>query len=273
MKQRVITGLILAVILLPLIFVKPIYFYGVLGLFCMIASFEIINMLKHKHYIPKGMMIYFGIASLSLYVNLIAIYTNAIIIESLLVWLFATLLIGLLLHVFIEKLTSELLGKMMLYILYVGISFAALSMVRSEGIYTLLYLLILSMVTDMFAYFVGIKFGKHRLAPKISPKKSIEGSIGGSAFAVLFATIFAYYFEILPFERFSVFLIVAIFTGLLVSVTAQVGDLVASSFKRDHGIKDYSNLFPGHGGILDRFDSSSFAAIALTMILLIFGVL
>lgn len=273
MKQRIITGIILALILLPLILIKPVYFYGAVGLFCLIASFEIINMLQHKHYIPKGMMIYFGIATLTLYITLISIYINIFVIESLLVWLFSVLLIGLLLHVFIEKLTSELLGKMMLYILYVGISFAALSMVRSEGIYTLLYLLILSMVTDMFAYFVGIKFGKHRLAPKISPKKSIEGSIGGSFFAVLFATIFAYYFDILPFERFVVFLVVSIVTGLLVSVTAQVGDLVASSFKRDHGIKDYSNLFPGHGGVLDRFDSSSFASIALIIMFLIFGVL
>ncbi|MFP4286419.1 MAG: phosphatidate cytidylyltransferase [Candidatus Izemoplasmataceae bacterium] len=273
MKQRLITGAILTVILLPLIFIRPLYFYGIVGVFTLIASFEIVNMLKHKHFIPKGMMIYFGLATLTLYITLIALYVNLFVIESLLVWLFAVLLTGLLLHVFIEKLTSELLGKMILYMLYVGVSFAALSMVRSEGVYTLLYLLILSMVTDMFAYFVGVKFGKHRLAPKISPKKSIEGSIGGSFFAVLFASIFAYYFDILPFERIGIFIIVAIFTGLLVSITAQIGDLVASSFKRDHGIKDYSNIFPGHGGVLDRFDSSSFAAIALMIMFLIFGVL
>ena len=105
--------------------------------------------------------------------------------------------------------------------------------------------------TDVCAYFAGVTLGKHKLCPKISPKKSIEGSVGGilgsTVLSIVFACIFA--------EELLVHCIVI---GVLGGVISQFGDLTASIFKRKMGIKDYGKLIPGHGGIMDRFDSVLF---------------
>jgi len=106
---------------------------------------------------------------------------------------------------------------------------------------------VISFATDTFAYFTGYLFGKNKLIPKISPKKTIEGSIGGILGSTISCILFAYIFklQILPL----------VVIGSLGSIVAQFGDLFASSIKRYVGIKDYGKLIPGHGGILDRFDS------------------
>ena len=107
--------------------------------------------------------------------------------------------------------------------------------------------------TDIMAYFSGYLFGKHKLCPKISPKKTVEGAIGGALGSMVLCGIFAKLF--LP-ALFMHCLII----GLLGGIVSQFGDLTASIFKRKMGIKDYGNLIPGHGGILDRFDSVLFTA-------------
>lgn len=106
---------------------------------------------------------------------------------------------------------------------------------------------IISFATDTFAYFSGYLFGKHKLIPKVSPKKTIEGSIGGILGSTICCIAFGYIFNIniLPL----------VIIGSIGSIVAQFGDLFASSIKRYVGIKDYGKLIPGHGGVLDRFDS------------------
>ena len=106
---------------------------------------------------------------------------------------------------------------------------------------------IVSFLTDIFAYFAGYLFGKHKLLPKVSPKKTIEGSIGGILGSTIGCVVFGY--------LFNLDLIAMIVIGSVGSVIAQFGDLFASSIKRYVGIKDYGKLIPGHGGVLDRFDS------------------
>ncbi|WP_297130648.1 phosphatidate cytidylyltransferase [Terrisporobacter sp.] len=106
---------------------------------------------------------------------------------------------------------------------------------------------IIAFMTDTFAYFSGYLFGKHKLIPKVSPKKTVEGSVGGILGSTLICMVFGYFFKI--------DLAVIIFLGFFGSIVAQFGDLFASSIKRYVGIKDYGKLIPGHGGILDRFDS------------------
>jgi phosphatidate cytidylyltransferase len=119
---------------------------------------------------------------------------------------------------------------------------------------------------DSGAYYLGSRFGKHRLAPVVSPKKSWEGIVGGTlatAFGVWFCrTVF---FPLLPVE-------LAVGTGVLLAVLAPVGDLVESLFKRDAGVKDSSDLLPGHGGFLDRSDSLFFAAPFVLALFLLFGI-
>ena len=120
------------------------------------------------------------------------------------------------------------------------------------------------MLTDVFAYFIGVKFGKHRLAEKISPKKSIEGAIAGLVLGGLISGLYAYFLEV-----FTINVVLVILISFALSVISQIGDLIASKFKREYGIKDYSQIFPGHGGVLDRFDSSMFAAILLMIIIMV----
>ena len=107
--------------------------------------------------------------------------------------------------------------------------------------------------SDIFAYFTGYFFGKHKMAPNLSPKKTIEGAIGGLVASSLLSWLFGFIFmrEMAPVCRVL---------GLVGGAAGMAGDLTASAFKRKMGIKDYGNLIPGHGGIMDRFDSVIFVA-------------
>ena len=107
--------------------------------------------------------------------------------------------------------------------------------------------------TDTFAYLIGSTFGKHKLCPKLSPKKSVEGAIGGIFGSLITTLVYSYFFA--PNSLWLIALL-----AIVASIIAQFGDLVASKLKREAGIKDYGNIIPGHGGILDRFDSIIFVA-------------
>jgi CDP-diglyceride synthetase len=122
----------------------------------------------------------------------------------------------------------------------------------------LLMTFFLASVNDVFALLVGVRFGKHRLSPEISPKKSIEGSIGG----LIFATVACVVYALVMNHGFGLDMALwpAILFGIVGSTAGQIGDLSLSVIKRGAGIKDYGNLFPGHGGVWDRFDSILFAA-------------
>ncbi|MEG0238464.1 MAG: phosphatidate cytidylyltransferase, partial [Clostridium sp.] len=135
-------------------------------------------------------------------------------------------------------------------IFYVGILIDFIVLTMNDFAMGKIYvwlIFIIAFMTDIFAYFAGYLFGKHKLIPKVSPKKTIEGSVGGILGSTLACIAFGYFFNI------DLGLIV--FLGFFGSVVAQFGDLFASSIKRYVGIKDYGKLIPGHGGILDRFDS------------------
>ncbi len=132
------------------------------------------------------------------------------------------------------------------------------------GKYVYLTVFIGAWVTDTFAYFCGMLFGRggrHKLIPDVSPKKTVEGSIGGIIFCMLSMLLFG--FIINKVTDLHANYIVLLFAGLLASVVSQIGDLCMSVIKRTYGIKDYGKLFPGHGGVLDRFDSVLAVAIVL----------
>ncbi len=117
--------------------------------------------------------------------------------------------------------------------------------------------------TDVFAYYAGKKFGKHLLYPQISPKKTIEGAVAGLLASIFWATVVVYaadHFLFVNSEPFRGKIWHAPLMGLLVSIAAQLGDLCESLLKRDAGMKDSSDLIPGHGGFLDRGDSLLFAS-------------
>ncbi len=138
-------------------------------------------------------------------------------------------------------------------LLFLGVSMSLLILVRSLDLNLLIFLLLIPMVTDIFAYITGMLIGKNKLLEEISPKKTVEGMVGGTIMGVFISAMF-YHTVIDP--TFSKVELVAICTFL--SLLGQYGDLVFSAIKRYFGKKDFSNLIPGHGGILDRLDSIIF---------------
>jgi phosphatidate cytidylyltransferase len=186
-------------------------------------------------------------------------------------------------------------GKALTIINYVGLGAAAIVILRLLGIRFIFYLFIITMLTDIFAYLFGSKFGKHKMIPYISPNKSWEGAIAGTVVATIIGSAYALFYGkvfiagtslgdffnaegyITLLENFSavgdqpiwVQALIIVPMTLLGSIFAQIGDLVASRLKRTYGIKDFGNILPGHGGVLDRFDSTLFVAIFLTSVFLI----
>lgn len=149
-------------------------------------------------------------------------------------------------------------------LLYAPVMLSFLYLIREGwqlGIYLVWLVFLCSWGSDTCAYCVGILFGKHKMTPKLSPKKSIEGAVGGIAGAALLVGFYTYF----VINRFSIgelqlHLGGAMCLGAVGAVLSMVGDLAASAVKRDHEIKDYGKLIPGHGGIMDRFDSVIIAA-------------
>ncbi len=128
-----------------------------------------------------------------------------------------------------------------------------------EGIYLVWFVFLASWGSDTCAYCVGVLIGKHKMTPKLSPKKSVEGAVGGVAGAALLFVLYTY-FVINRYTGIALSLPFAAILGTVGALISMVGDLAASAVKRDHGIKDYGKLIPGHGGIMDRFDSVIVAA-------------
>ncbi len=147
--------------------------------------------------------------------------------------------------------------------LILGLAFNSLITFRNENIYLCIYIFIISFITDTYAYIGGVLIGKNKLT-SISPKKTIEGSIIGTIMGSIIGTVF-YNMLITDINLFMTLLM-----SLLLSIISQFGDLFFSSIKRYFDKKDYSNLIPGHGGILDRLDSVIFVTLLLKLILNIF---
>jgi phosphatidate cytidylyltransferase len=151
-------------------------------------------------------------------------------------------------------------------LLYIGIPFMLYMYVQqhylTDFFRTLFIVILLIWVNDTFAYFVGSRFGKHKLLPEVSPKKSIEGFVGGGVFAVLASFVLHYFYGYFD----MIFYITA---ALIVFIIGTTGDLVESKLKRTYDLKDSGNALPGHGGFLDRFDSFLFSLPFITALVYI----
>ena len=145
---------------------------------------------------------------------------------------------------------------------------------KINGVNAFLYVYLVVLITDTFAYLFGIKFGKRKLCPSISPKKSVEGAIAGLVGGAVIGTVGAFLFGMISFEgNIVIRVIVMLLFSALLSMIVQLGDLVESKLKRSFDVKDFGNIMPGHGGILDRFDSLIFSGLVYYIIVMIMEVI
>ncbi len=150
-------------------------------------------------------------------------------------------------------------------VLYTGLLFSFIVLIRDieHGMFWVWLIPISSWGSDTFAYFTGITIGKHRLAPHLSPKKTIEGSIGGVLGAGVIGYIYTMLYTSYSAPELRKYMVLVLIAVMLSAVLSQIGDLAASAIKRYFKEKDFGYLLPGHGGILDRFDSLLFVAPAI----------
>lgn len=278
LKVRVITAIVLIAVLLPVVFFGGVFIGIFCGLACLGATYELEKMYKGEEKWSLHSILAL-ILSVFAFVTILLSVTFKAYEYILLFVLFLFIIFGFLM-IFDKGSNIETLSKSLLSIFYPAIGFASLALVRNfetnlyrNGLFILVYVALICFSTDCFAYFFGMKFGKHKLAPVISPKKSWEGSIAGTAFAIVIPTVFSTLVGLnnvlFPNLQNGWALVCTILLSFALSVIDEIGDLFASKLKRHYGIKDYSQIFPGHGGILDRFDSYIFVGVAVLLLLLI----
>jgi len=248
MKQRIITATILIAIFLPIAILGGIPFLFLAYIMASIGLYELFQMRKLSIFSFHGL-----IAVLLLWVFLLPNqYFEAINITGLskIELAFAAVLLFLSYTVMVKNhFTFDDVGFILLSVLYIGIGFFYFVQIREEGLVYLFYALFVVWVTDSGAYFVGRRFGKRKLWPEISPNKTVEGFFGGIISGLVVAILFILFSSIqIPFFQL-------IIVTIIISIFGQMGDLTESALKRHYGVKDSGNLFPGHGGILDRCDS------------------
>ncbi|MCM3759481.1 phosphatidate cytidylyltransferase [Alkalihalobacillus oceani] len=251
MRERIVTGLIGGALFVGMVLIGGWIFALFISI---VASIAMIELLKMKKIAPLSLM---GVLSLlSMWLLLVPTNWFEVIIPSYFtkVEIFVFMILVLLMFTVITKnsFTFDQVGFVILSSVYVGFGFHYLIMTRDipdYGMLLVFYVLFIIWTTDSGAYFVGRKWGKKKLWPDISPKKTIEGSIGGVVAAVIVGSVF---YAVVPI--FSSYL-VALFVIIVASIFGQLGDLVESALKRHYAVKDSGNVLPGHGGILDRFDS------------------
>lgn len=263
MKQRVITAIVALIIFIPVIIAGGLWIDWFAAFLAAVGISEVFLMKKQI------------LVSVDFVLSLLATLTITVpnsffnfLPNNITRWgVFYALVMLLLTWTVLSKnkTTFDDIGVYTLASLYIGTGFHYMAALRngsaSHGLWRLLFVFVVVWTTDTAAYLVGRKIGKHKLWPVISPNKTWEGSIGAVIFAVV---ITAVYVNIAPVGWSKSTLIISSF---FLSIVGQMGDLVESAYKRFYGVKDSGKILPGHGGILDRFDSTLFV---LPIVALIF---
>ena len=251
MKTRIIAAAVLVPILLILVLIAPKIIAAVIfGLLLAIGAYELLygtGLVRQPRLVLYAAIMSFAVCMWS-YMEAVQAYLLLMLL-AFCVLLFAEMMLD---HVRVRFETISMCFVSGFLVPYLLSSLLRI-LVMDTGRYFILIPFAVAFLSDAGAYFVGLRFGKHKLAPVVSPNKTIEGVFGGIAGAVIGMLIYALILD-LAF-RFDVSYGLAILYGLVGSLTGVFGDLCFSIIKRQTGIKDYGNLIPGHGGVLDRFDS------------------
>lgn len=258
MKKRLLSGIAMIIILIPLFLIGGNYFLIFDAILACLAYKEIADLNKDMPAISLTL----GLLSIILIVVSNNLKLSNLSPNSYFPIFFT--IISLMVPTIISKYNKNYETKDAFYligvVLLLGISFYSFNYYMNINKMILLYLVIITTCNDLFAYLLGTLIG-HNHFTKISPNKTIEGTISGLLFG--FTAGFIFYLFFIDAHINPLFLI---FLTLLIDLSASCGDLFFSKIKREHNIKDFSNLIPGHGGILDRFDSLIFATLVYLLI-------
>ena len=272
MRQRVITGFIFTVLVLS--FFVPALWWPVTGvamavIIGVVACVEMYKAIRNGGYHPSRLLLIIGMCLATLIVICGLIFklnVESIMALYLIVVCMYCVSCGINLPLVRPEddkafLNGMFTGGMIFYISFPLFCFVSALLFVPNGWYYMVIGLFAPWGTDTFAYFTGVALGKHKIVPHISPKKTWEGCIGGSLFCAVCVTVYCC-FVIYRYDEIGIGIVpygvLTFCLGLLISVMSQLGDWFCSVIKRRTGIKDFSNLFPGHGGMLDRFDSTFF---------------
>ncbi len=257
MKLRIITAIIALCVLMPFIIFSDTFmlliFSGVLSAVAIGEMFNCIGILKKLYITIPAMLVSTAAVLLT---RLLPNDGNYLAVAFIVYFIF--LLYTLTAAVFSRgkfDVTTAALGAMTT--VYISFGFSSIVLLRDmpNGQYLFILAFLTPWMCDSFAYFTGMAIGKHKLIPDVSPKKTVEGAIGGIIFGtaaiVGYGSLVGHYL----LADVSARIIPLVIVGIILCIISQCGDLIASLIKRHYNIKDYGKVFPGHGGVLDRFDS------------------
>lgn len=267
MKTRIITGFFLvALLFVPSVFLMDtVYLPIVCSLLCVMGVYEMLSCLGRNKHLLTAIPTYIVAAACPIAARFLDMHS--VFLPSAIVLVVLSIMYTLALSVLLpDKYNSGDTAQAFLLCTYIIAGFTSIELIsltaNAKFVFPMIY--IGAFVTDTFCYFSGMLFGKHKLIPRISPKKTVEGAIGGTVMCVLCFLLYGFIISALT-ELNANYLALAL-TGFVLAIVSQLGDLFASAVKRNYGIKDYGKIFPGHGGVMDRFDSLIAVAALLAII-------
>lgn len=275
MKSRILT----AVIGMPLVLVV-FFFYNTITLNIAVSIISIVGVYEILHttkYVKST-----GLLIASMIFAGVVPFTHMEVLKNIFILLIMLYVVSLLIILFIKHATIkfEEVAISFTCALLVPYAFSSIAFIReiqqATALHAVIMIFLCAWISDTGAYFVGLLFGKHKLAPTISPKKTIEGAIGGIFFCIIVNVAFTYIYADIVSKadlKLEVQLVPLLLLSLIGSIVGILGDLSTSIIKRQCEIKDFGHIMPGHGGVLDRFDSILFIAPFLYIVLQAFPVI
>ncbi len=271
MKTRILTALVMAVVGIPLLIFSQYIIYPIAaGILAVFSIYEMAGVIG----VRKNLALTVPTYLVALATPIFAYFFSHRVTDFIFVALLVIVAVMLYMFGYAVVMRGELkfadVATHFTTFTYITVAFTAITLIRylPYGVYCFALIFVGSWVSDVFAYFVGCAIGKHKMIPEISPKKTWEGAIGGVFFTVVAFLVCGIIISLVTTDVRPNYIVLAIL-GLVLSVVSIFGDLIASLIKREHGAKDYGSIFPGHGGVLDRFDS----AIAVAPVLFAFCML
>lgn len=257
MKERVLSGIVYAALIMSAVALGGWYFVGIIGFMAIVCAYEFAKMMKDKGHTDNIIFVILGVVFIVLGMSVFDyVFSYPVVV---------ILPLAAIMYREMRRQDGSLESGLVAWagLLYLGLGFGSLMTLEVYNWLICLFAFLITVATDCGAFFVGCAIGKHKLMPRVSPKKSVEGAVGGILICVLACLTYNHF--LLTLNTWQV-VAIAVFCSLM----GQLGDLLESFIKRYAGVKDSGNIMPGHGGLFDRLDSMMLVAPVLFFLLRIF---